>query len=122
MVRSVCVSMAICLSFAFSATAKDTPADEPAPGKNGGTHRQGDTVREDYVVPLVRLDDPTVIVRQNARFRAAQRRRRITARHWFGMSNSRPTASSTPWLGTYSPQWVANTSFPFGWAGAGGVW
>ena len=32
--------------------------------------------------------------------------------NWFGVSNARPTASVTPWFGTYSPTWVGNTNDP----------
>ena len=36
---------------------------------------------------------------------------------WFGWSQSRPTASSTPWTGVYSPSWVGNGADPYHWVG-----
>jgi hypothetical protein len=45
---------------------------------------------------------------------------RIAALKWYGMSNSRPIASATPFSGQYSPGWIANTRRPFGWIGSVG--
>ncbi len=53
-------------------------------------------------------DDPAVGVRRNAELRAAQRRSRLAAMRWFGLSNSRPQASSDPFHGDYSPRWTSN--------------
>ena len=69
-----------------------------------------------YEQERIRHDDPKSAVRRNAEYRAAQRQGRIESMKWFGMSNSRPTASSTPIMGTYSPTWTSNTSDPFRWA------
>jgi hypothetical protein len=64
-------------------------------------------------------EDPKVAVRLNAEFQHRQRQRRMAALAWFGFSNSRPTASPTPLMGSYSPAWRSNTRDPYQWAGVG---
>lgn len=64
-------------------------------------------------------EDPKVAVRLNAEFQHRQRMRRMASREWFGFSNSRPVASPTPLMGSYSPTWRSNTSDPYSWAGVG---
>ena len=66
-----------------------------------------------------RHDDPKLAVRRKAEFKAAQRTNRIASLHWYGMSNSRPTASTTPWFSTYSPTWSSNSADPFRWNATG---
>ncbi|HUT13859.1 MAG TPA: hypothetical protein VMY42_25445 [Thermoguttaceae bacterium] len=64
--------------------------------------------------------DPQMQVRKNAEYRAAQRQSRLAALRWFGLSNSRPRASSDPWHSDYSPSWTSNNSwFPSQWSGVG---
>lgn len=67
-----------------------------------------------------RADDPEAIVRANAQQRAAERRARLAAMAWFGMSNSRPQANPDPVHGPYSPRWVSNGYQPAEWIGVGG--
>jgi hypothetical protein len=43
----------------------------------------------------------------------------MAARKWFGLSNSRPTASPIPVMGTYSAFWAGNDSDPNRWNGVG---
>ena len=63
-------------------------------------------------------DDPSTAVRAKAEFRAAQRQGRLAAMRWFGLSNSRPHASSDPFNGDYSPKWTANNvHYPSRWMG-----
>ena len=96
------------LALAFPLTAS---AQQPASTKN-----QIDTEFEElmtaptaemwfYLQEMRRYDDPKNVVRRNAELRSAQRRERIAAMKWYGMSNSRPRASATPYMGVYSPQW-----------------
>jgi len=67
--------------------------------------------------------DPQMQVRKNAEFRAAQRRSRLAALRWFGLSNARPRANGDPWHSDYSPSWTSNNYwFPFRWAGVGRPW
>ena len=70
-----------------------------------------------YMQEMQRHDDPAQAVRRNAEFHAAQRRARLAATKWFGLSNSRPQASVTPFMGTYSPTWAGNGGNPYWWVG-----
>jgi len=71
-----------------------------------------------YDQALRRYNDPKTAVREKADFRAVQRERRLEAMRWFGLSNSRPHASSDPFHGDYSPVWVASPGyFPSRWNG-----
>ncbi len=64
-------------------------------------------------------DDPAAAVRRHAEARAAQRQNRLAAMRWFGMSNSRPRASSDPFNGDYSPRWTSNHGhYPDRWMGS----
>lgn len=64
--------------------------------------------------------DPKAAVRANAEFRNEQRLRRIESLKWFGLSNSRPRASSDPYHNDYSPGWVSNSGYyPSRWIGIG---
>jgi hypothetical protein len=74
-----------------------------------------------YEQERTRYEDPKAAVRRKAEFRSAQRQNRLAACKWFGMSNSRPTASPTPVTGTYSPVWASNTPDPYRWSGVGGA-
>ena len=64
--------------------------------------------------------DPKMAVRAKAVYRSEQRQRRLESMKWFGMSNSRPRASSDPWHSDYSPSWTANPGYyPWRWNGVG---
>ncbi len=49
-------------------------------------------------------------IRRNAEFRSLQRHHRIASARWYGFSNSRPTATPTPWWGTHRAAWVSGTA------------
>jgi len=67
--------------------------------------------------------DPKMAVREKAEFKALQRQRRIAARKWFGFSNARPTHSTDPFNGDFSPRWTSNNPFyPFRWQGTSRPW
>lgn len=68
-----------------------------------------------YSQELDRHDDPAHAVRRKAEAKAAQRMQRIAAMKWYGMSNARPQASTTPMMGTYSPVWSGNGYLPYEW-------
>lgn len=57
-----------------------------------------------YQQELQRWDDPQQAVRRAAEERAAQRRQRIAARKWYGVSNARPIVSHTPFMYWYAPR------------------
>jgi hypothetical protein len=65
-----------------------------------------------------RHDDPKQAVRRKAEARTAARMQRLEAMRWFGMSNARPQASVTPFMGVYSPAWVGNGYDRYDWVGA----
>jgi hypothetical protein len=60
-------------------------------------------------------------VQRNAFVKAEQRRQRIAARKWFGLSNSRPVAAANPYFTPYSPSWVGSYWQPYFWYG-GTIW
>jgi hypothetical protein len=70
-----------------------------------------------YLQELRRYDDPQAVIRRKAEKKGDQRRQRLAAMKWFGWSQSRPTASSTPWTAVYSPSWVGNGADPYQWVG-----
>jgi len=72
-----------------------------------------------YEQAMQQYHDPQAAVRAKAEYRAAQRQRRLASSKWFGISNSRPTASSTPYTSTYSPTWTSGNGHPFHWHGIG---
>lgn len=62
--------------------------------------------------------DPQMAVRAYADLRAQHRQRRIESMKWFGLSNSRPRASSDPFHNDYSAAWVASPGYyPARWSG-----
>lgn len=60
-------------------------------------------------------ENPREAVRRNAEYRAWQRSQRIASMQWFGKSNARPSASPTPFTGSYSPTWTSNNFDPYRW-------
>lgn len=58
---------------------------------------------------------PTEIVQQKAQIRAQQRMDRMAAMSWYGISNSRPTGGTTPFMGRYAPMWEMPGGQPFAW-------
>ena len=71
-----------------------------------------------YDQAMRQYKDPAMAVRAKADFRAEQRQRRVESMKWFGLSNSRPRASSDPFHNDYSPGWVANpVCYPSRWNG-----
>ena len=63
--------------------------------------------------------DPATLVHRNAERRAQERRTRIAAMRWYGMSNQRPRASIGPFQGTYSPTWTNGHTDPNVWSTGG---
>lgn len=65
--------------------------------------------RQDY-------NNPELQARIRGERYAAERRARLASRAWYGVSNSRPTASVTPFMSYYSAAWGSNTANPFLWS------
>lgn len=57
-------------------------------------------MRQDY-------NNPALQVRMRAEQEAINRKARIAARAWYGVSLSRPTAHITPFMYHYSPAWIS---------------
>jgi hypothetical protein len=73
-----------------------------------------------YDQAMRQYKDPKMVVRANAEFCTEQRMRRLESLKWFGLSNSRPRASSDPFHNDYSPGWVSNPGYyPSRWNGVG---
>jgi hypothetical protein len=68
-----------------------------------------------YLQERGRYEDPKLAIRRRAELRATQRRERIASMEWFGLSNSRPSVSSSPMYGGYSPYWGSNSYDIFRW-------
>jgi hypothetical protein len=58
---------------------------------------------------------PQTIQQMNAQTRGQQRQLRLASMQWYGMSNSRPTVSPTPFSSIYSPVWQMPGGRPFAW-------
>lgn len=71
-----------------------------------------------YLQEMDRHDNPKLKTRRKAEFRAAQRRYRIAAMKWHGLSNARPTVSVKPWNSYYSAAWAGSYSNRFQWVGS----
>ncbi len=68
-----------------------------------------------YEQERLRRKDPREAVRAKAEFRSYQRRLRLAAVKWYGYSNSRPTVTVAPFMGSYSHQWSGNSYDGWGW-------
>jgi hypothetical protein len=68
-----------------------------------------------YQSPTSANANARAIVQQKAEIRAQQRMDRLAALNWYGMSNSRPMASGTPYCSMYSPTWQVPGGRPFAW-------
>ncbi|TWT77893.1 hypothetical protein Pla123a_16920 [Posidoniimonas polymericola] len=106
--RTTLCSLALLLAAATSPVAAQGPAAsgerDPKAGQEGWYYDSGE----------MKLD-PQQVHMQKAAQRGAQRSARIAAMNWYGMNNSRPTASATPFTGMYSPAWQAPGGRPFSW-------
>jgi hypothetical protein len=65
-------------------------------------------MRQDY-------DNPALQARLRGERAAAERRARLAARAWYGVSVGRPMAHVTPFTYYYSPFWASNTVNPYIW-------
>lgn len=67
-------------------------------------------MRQDY-------NNPTLQVRRNSERAAQERKARLASMEWYGMSNSRPMAYTTPHMYHYSPTWTGSGRRPWAWNG-----
>jgi hypothetical protein len=59
--------------------------------------------------------DAKAVAQQKAMVRADQRMARMASMQWYGMSNSRPQATATPFSTRYSPLWEMPGGRPYAW-------
>ena len=90
-----------------------TDAQEPTPATRPGVQQP------DQNPSMANLTPEMWLYMQQLERHAAQRTHRIAARKWFGLSNTRPSASPIPVMGTYSPFWSGNDIDPHRWNGVG---
>ncbi len=92
------------------------PAPRVAPSHDGSINNVSPTpAMWFYEQERIRQEDPKLAVRRRAETRGQQRQDRLASQNWFGVSNSRPMASTTPWFGGYSAYWGSNTYDPLRW-------
>ena len=84
------------------------PATDIRPADN-------DYASSNYAQPSSYEANARQVVQQLAAMQAEQRSLRMASTAWYGMSNSRPTASVTPFAGRYSPVWEMPGGRPFSW-------
>jgi hypothetical protein len=83
---------------------------------NTGGMDTGENVREQsWYREQATKPDTRVIVQQKAQVRAQQRMDRMASMQWYGMSNSRPQGSTTPFSSRYSPTWEMPGGQPYSW-------
>ena len=74
-----------------------------------------------YEQERLRYENPKLAVRAKAEARSSERRARIAAMKWYGLSNSRPVANPTPFTSSYSPAWVHSGPAQYHWKGPTGA-
>ena len=104
-----------------AALAAQSPAQQPnnAARENAAAEAPLSPEMWFYKQQLERYDNPKTAVRRNAEFQHQQRMARLEALKWYGFSNSRPTASPTPFMTMYSPAWQSNWGRPYAWYTSG---
>ena len=90
-----------------SVQAQDIEVDRPAPP----AAQEDDWYQTRGTAPTSRM-----IIQQKAQAKAYQRMARMESMKWYGMSASRPLASTTPFMGVPSPRWQMPGGRPFAWA------
>jgi hypothetical protein len=68
-----------------------------------------------YYQPPSYRPNTAAIIHEKAQARAYQRQARLASMSWYGMSNSRPQASPTPFTSRYSPTWEMPGGRPYSW-------
>jgi hypothetical protein len=102
-------------------SASTALADKPEPSATTNRDAEESWSYQPATQPAAR--SAKSIARQNvvqkAELLAKQRQDRMASMAWYGMSNSRPMASPTPFTGNYSPSWQGPAARPFVWYTAG---
>jgi len=100
------IGLALVANTGFAAGNLTSPSTS-----NSGEEQQSESwYREQAAKP-----DAKAIAQQKAMVRADQRMSRMASMQWYGMSNSRPQASGTPFSTRYSPLWGMPGGRPYAW-------
>jgi len=92
------------------------PKPERSPGISPETSEVPVPAAAYYSRQRSRVDNSQSASRfSRAEYQANERVKRLEAMRWYGLSNSRPVVSPTPWFGTYSPMWTSGGADPFRW-------
>jgi hypothetical protein len=59
--------------------------------------------------------DARALVQQKAELRAEQRQNRLATSAWYGITNSRPTGTATPFTARYGSVWEMPGGKPYSW-------
>jgi hypothetical protein len=121
--KTACFAVALVLVCSSLVNAQQPVVRRVARGTNEQAIVTPETVTPETVTPdmwyysqeMRRHDDPKQAVRRKAEYVAQQRTLRIESMKWYGMSNSRPFASTSPFMDEYSPSWIGNSSHPYQW-------
>jgi hypothetical protein len=123
MLRLSCVTLALALGASSSLLAQESPFDlrrdraprtAPLPDSSIGVVAPTPEMWF-YEQESKRQGDTKLAVRRRAELKGEQRHHRLASMKWYGISNSRPTVSPTPWCGGYSDHWASNTYDPLRW-------
>ncbi len=98
-----------------TASAQDVVQAEPVPLERPTDSAQSRDGRAKWQ-SMSQAVDPRWAVVRNAQLRGTQRRSRLAAMKWFGLSNSRPAAAATPFTGVYSNTWTGSPLQPYAWS------
>ncbi len=102
-VGAVVVGLMACTCLAAGTMAKQSADDE---SQEQSWNREQNTRTK---------TEARAIVQQKAQVHAEQRQARMASMAWYGMSNSRPTAATTPFMTRYSPVWESPGGQPYSW-------
>src|SRR3954464_669962 len=98
---SVSISAGTCFA---KGTPMNTDADEESHEQSWKREQKANTKQ-----------DARAIAQQKAQARGEQRMDRLAASSWYGISNSRPSGSSTPFTSRYGSSWEMPGGRPYSW-------
>lgn len=98
---AVGISAASCFA---AGTLMNVNAEEPSHEQSWNREHRNDS-----------KEDARAIVQQKAQARASQRNDRLATSAWYGISNSRPSGSPTPFTSRYGSLWEMPGGRPYSW-------
>lgn len=116
MVRSCCaLSFLLIAAFGWPCIADDSTPRPASPSDTSVGTLAPTPEMWFYEQERTRHDDVKLSIRRRAEQRGQERQARLASQKWYGISNSRPTVSPTPWFNGYSDHWGSNTYDPMRW-------